>query len=255
MTERSAEKPPAKSSSPVRKRKGKAKDVEVVRPSRVRTALKWIGRTAAAVAAGFAALILIFALVPPPINLYQLGESWRLGGIEKDWVSWEEIAPVMGRSAVAAEDANFCNHWGFDMAAIRKAIEEGSNRGASTISQQVTKNVFLWHGRSWVRKALEAVLTPVVELVWSKQRILEVYLNVAEFDEGVFGIQAAAQHHFGVDAKDLSALQAARLAAVLPDPKGRSASEPSSFVRSRTRSIIAGAETIEVDGRSACFEG
>ena len=255
MTERSAEKPPAKSGSPARKRKGKAKDVEAVRPSRVRTALKWTGRAAAAVAAGFAALILIFALVPPPINLYQLGESWRLGGIEKDWVSWEEIAPVMGRSAVAAEDANFCNHWGFDMAAIRKAIEEGSNRGASTISQQVTKNVFLWHGRSWVRKAMEAVLTPAVELVWSKQRILEVYLNVAEFDEGVFGIQAAAQHHFGVDAKDLSALQAARLAAVLPDPKGRSASEPSSFVRSRTRSIIAGAETIAVDGRSACFEG
>ncbi len=254
MTERSAEKPPAKSRSPARKRKGKAKDAEAVRPSRVRTVLKWAGRAAAAVAAGFAALILIFALVPPPINLYQLGEAWRLGGVEKDWVSWEEIAPVMGRSAVAAEDANFCNHWGFDMAAIRKAIEEGSNRGASTISQQVTKNVFLWHGRSWVRKAMEAVLTPVVELVWSKQRILEVYLNVAEFDEGVFGIQAAAQHHFGVDAKDLSALQAARLAAVLPDPKGRSASEPTTFVRSRTRSIMAGAETIAVDGRSACFE-
>jgi monofunctional glycosyltransferase len=119
----------------------------------------------------------------------------------------------------------------------------------------VVKNVFLWHGRSYLRKAIEGVLTPVVELVWSKQRILEVYLNVAEFDEGVFGIQAAAQHHFGVDAKDLTALQAARLAAVLPDPKGRSAAKPSSFVRSRTRSIIAGAETIAADGRSACFEG
>lgn len=222
--------------------------------SRIRTVLKWLGRAAAAVAGGFAALILVFAFVPPPINLYQIGEYWRLGEIRKDWVSWEEIAPVMGRSAVAAEDANYCNHWGFDMTAIRQAIEEGSNRGASTISQQVTKNVLLWHGRSWVRKALEAVLTPAVELVWSKQRILEVYLNVAEFDEGVFGIQAAAQHHFGVDAKDLTALQAARLAAVLPDPKGRSASEPSSFVRSRTRSIIAGAETIAADGRSACFE-
>ena len=180
-------------------------------------------------AAFYAFLILLFWIVPPPINLYQMGEAWRLGGIEKDWVSWDEIAPVMGRSAVAAEDANFCNHWGFDMAAIRAAIEEGSNRGASTISQQVVKNVFLWHGRSYLRKAMEAVLTPAVELVWSKQRILEVYLNVAEFDEGVFGIQAAAQHHFGVDAKDLTALQAARLAAVLPDPKGRSAGEPSSF--------------------------
>lgn len=255
MTERSAEKPPPKSGSPAQKRKGKAKDAVEVRSSRLRTGIRWLGRGLAAIAAGFAALILAFAVVPPPLNLYQLGETWRLGGIEKDWVSWEEIAPVMGRSAVAAEDANFCNHWGFDMAAIREAIEEGSNRGASTISQQVVKNVFLWHGRSYLRKAMEAVLTPVVELVWSKQRILEVYLNVAEFDEGVFGIQAAAQHHFGVDAKDLTALQAARLAAVLPDPKGRSASNPSSFVRSRTRSIIAGAETIAADGRSACFEG
>jgi monofunctional biosynthetic peptidoglycan transglycosylase len=102
---------------------------------------------------------------------------------------------------------------------------------------------------------MEAVLTPVVELVWSKRRVLEVYLNVAEFDEGVFGVQAAAQHYFGVDAKDLSALQAARLAAVLPDPKERDAANPSSFVRSRTRAIIAGAETIAADGRSACFEG
>lgn len=237
-----------------RKRKPKAEVVETPAPSRLRRALKWLGRGLGAVAAFYAVLVVLFSFVPPPINLYQLGETWRLGGIEKDWVSWEEIAPVMGRSAVAAEDANFCNHWGFDMAAIREAIEQGSNRGASTISQQVVKNVFLWHGRSWVRKAMEAVLTPVVELVWSKQRILEVYLNVAEFSDGVFGIQAAAQHHFGVDAKDLTAVQAARLAAVLPDPKGRSASEPTSFVRSRTRSIIAGAETIAVDGRSACFE-
>jgi monofunctional glycosyltransferase len=239
-----------------RKRKPKTEAAAPpAKTSRLRRGLKWLGRGLGAVAAFYAVLILLFSFVPPPINLYQVGEAWRLGGIEKDWVSWEEIAPVMGRSAVAAEDANFCNHWGFDMAAIREAIEAGSNRGASTISQQVVKNVFLWHGRSWVRKAMEAVLTPAVELAWSKQRVLEVYLNVAEFDEGVFGVQAAAQHHFGVDAKDLTALQAARLAAVLPDPKGRSASEPTSFVRSRTRSIISGAETIAADGRSACFEG
>jgi monofunctional biosynthetic peptidoglycan transglycosylase len=254
MSEKSAEKPAAKSGAMPRKRKVKAEAAPVAPVSRLRWGARWLLRGLGAVAGFYAALILLFAVVPPPINLYQLGESWRLGGIEKDWVNWEEIAPVMGRSAVAAEDANFCNHWGFDMAAIRQAIEEGSNRGASTISQQVTKNVFLWHGRSWIRKAMEAVMTPAVELVWSKQRILEVYLNVAEFDEGVFGIQAAAQHHFGVDAKDLTALQAARLAAVLPDPKGRSASKPSSFVRSRTRSIIAGAETVAADGRSACFE-
>ena len=219
-----------------------------------RRALRWARRIAAAVAAFFLGLILLFSFLPPPINLYQLGESARLGGIEKDWVPMEEIAPVMARSAVAAEDANFCLHWGFDMAAIREAVAEGSNRGASTISQQMVKNVFLWHGRSWLRKAMEAVLTPVVETLWSKRRILEVYLNVAEFDEGVFGVQAAAQHHFGVDARDLTPTQAARLAAVLPDPKGRSASNPSNFVRSRTRSIISGAETIAADGRAACFQ-
>jgi monofunctional biosynthetic peptidoglycan transglycosylase len=236
-------------------RKRKAKVSLPPRRPLWRVGLTWLARGLGAVAALYAFLVLLFSFVPPPINLYQLGEAWRRGGIEKDWVSWDEIAPVMGRSAVAAEDANFCNHWGFDMAAIRQAIEEGSNRGASTISQQVVKNVFLWHGRSWIRKAMEAVLTPVVELVWSKQRVLEVYLNVAEFGDGVFGVQAAAQHHFGVDAKDLTAVQAARLAAVLPDPKDRSASDPSSFVRSRTRAIISGAETIAADGRSACFEG
>ena len=249
MTDKGADKPAA------RKRKPKPDEVPVAKPRLWRVAAKWALRGLGGIAAVYGVLILLFSFLPPPINLYQMGEAWRLGGIDKDWVGWDEIAPVMGRSAVAAEDANFCGHWGFDMAAIREAIEKGGNRGASTISQQVVKNVFLWHGRSYVRKAMEAVLTPVVELVWSKQRVLEVYLNVAEFDEGVFGVQAAAQHHFGVDAKDLTALQAARLAAVLPNPKDYSASDPSSFVRSRTRSIISGAETIAADGRSACFEG
>ncbi|MEM9032923.1 MAG: transglycosylase domain-containing protein, partial [Pseudomonadota bacterium] len=108
--------------------------------------------------------------------------------------------------------------------------------------------------RSWFRKALEAALTPLVELVWSKRRILEIYLNVAEFDEGVFGVEAAARHYFRVSARELSAGQSARLAAVLPDPKGRSASEPSAFVERRARSIADGAATIKADGRAACFE-
>jgi monofunctional biosynthetic peptidoglycan transglycosylase len=140
------------------------------------------------------------------------------------------------------------------MAAIRTALEDGAGRGASTITQQTVKNVFLWHGRSWPRKAMEAVITPLVEAFWSKRRILEVYLNVAEFDQGVFGVEAAARHHFGVSAAQLTPAQAARLAAVLPDPKGRSASDPSRFVRSRAASIADGAETIRVDGRAACFE-
>ena len=216
--------------------------------------LFWGKRVAMAIGGFYASLILLYSFLPVPTDLYILSESIRLGGVEKDWVSFDEIAPEMARSAVAAEDANFCLHWGFDMAAIREAVNEGSNRGASTITQQTVKNVFLWHDRNWVRKALEALMTPVIELVWSKRRILEVYLNVAEFDEGVFGVEAAARHHFGVSARDLSPTQAARLAAVLPDPKGRSASEPSDFVRRRTRQIISGADTILADGRSACFD-
>ena len=240
--------------TPKKSRKGQQPAALLVPPRSVRRrVLRWAARAVLGVAGFFAVLVVLFSFLNPPINIYQLQESSRLGGVQRDWVAWEDIAPVMGRSAVAAEDANFCLHWGFDMNAIRAAVAQGGNRGASTISQQVVKNVFLWHGRSWLRKAMEGVLTPAVELVWSKQRILEVYLNVAEFDEGVFGVQAAARHYFNVDARNLSALQAARLAAILPDPKARSASNPSNFVRNRTRSIMSGAETIGADGRDSCF--
>lgn len=236
-----------------RKRKSQA-PAPPPRPRLWRRALTWLSRGILGVTGFYLALIVLFSFLPPPGNLYQWSESWRLGGIERDWVSWDDIAPEMGRSVVAAEDANFCLHWGFDIKAIREAIDEGSNRGASTISQQVVKNVFLWHGRTWARKAMEAALTPVVELLWSKQRILEMYLNQAEFAEGVFGVQAAAQHYWGIDARDLTAKQAARLAAVLPNPKDYNAGEPGPFVRKRTGQIMSGAETIKEDGRAACFE-
>jgi len=193
-------------------------------------------------------------IIEPPRTYFMGQEERRLGRIGHEWVPMARIAPVMARSLVAAEDANFCQHWGFDMGAIRTAIAEGSGRGASTLSQQVVKNVYLWHGRNWARKALEAVMTPVVETLWPKRRIVEVYLNVAEFDAGVFGVEAAAQHYFGVSAADLSAVQAARLAAVLPDPKDRSAKSPSAALRKRAASIMDGAATIDRDGRAACFE-
>lgn len=192
--------------------------------------------------------------VNPPVTYYIWSESHRLGGVTRQWVDWERIAPAMARSAVAAEDANFCLHWGFDVDALRAAIEAGGRYGASTITQQTVKNVFLWHGRTYTRKGLEAALSPVVEAMWSKRRILEIYLNVAEFDAGVFGVQAAARHYFGVDAADLTATQAARLAAILPNPKGRSASNPSSGTRKRAAQILDGAATIRADGRAACFE-
>ncbi len=220
----------------------------------IRWLLRWTARGAGLAVMLVIAVVAFYAVFNPPFTPYIVSEGRRLGGIEREWVDIERIAPVMGRSVVAAEDANFCLHWGFDMSAIRAAIEEGGNRGASTISQQVVKNVFLWHGRSWLRKALEAGITPVMEAVWPKRRILEVYMNMVEFDEGVFGVEAAAQHYFGVSAAELTASQASRLAAILPDPKGRSASDPSAFVVRRAASIRDGAATIRADGRAACFE-
>lgn len=215
---------------------------------------RWLVRGFFGVVALVAVAICAYAVVNPPTTPYMFGEGRRLGGVEQIWVPIEQIAPVMARSAVAAEDANFCDHWGLDLTAIRAALDAGSNRGASTISQQVVKNVYLWQGRSWLRKAIEAGLTPVMEAVWSKRRILEVYLNVAEFAEGVFGVEAGAQHYFGVSAADLTATQAARLAAILPNPQEWSASNPSDHVRRRASQIADGAATIAADGRAACFQ-
>ena len=181
-------------------------------------------------------------------------ELRRLGSIKHNWVKLDDFSSVMARSVVAAEDANFCNHQGFDLEAIMDAIKNGSNRGASTITQQTAKNVYLWHGRNYVRKGLEVGFTGLIELFWTKKRIIEVYLNVAEFDEGVFGAAAAAQHYFGVEPNNINSIQAARLASVLPNPKGRSASKPSSFVQKRTHAVISGAATILADGRANCFQ-
>ncbi|WP_085307528.1 monofunctional biosynthetic peptidoglycan transglycosylase [Planktotalea arctica] len=216
---------------------------------------RWALRTTILTASAVLLWVCFYAWVNPNKTPYMRSEELRIGSeVDHEWTDMEDIAPVMARSVVAAEDSNYCNHWGFDMTAIRAAVDSGGARGASTLSQQVVKNVYLWHGRSYVRKALEAVLTPLVELTWSKKRILEVYLNIAEFDEGVFGVEAAARHYFGVGPEQLSAMQSARLAAILPSPKTRSASRPSNYVRKRTRQIIDGAATIRRDGRAACFQ-
>ncbi|MCA0041982.1 monofunctional biosynthetic peptidoglycan transglycosylase [Celeribacter sp. ASW11-22] len=209
----------------------------------------------AAVVVLFFAWILLYSVIPVPATPYMLAESMRRGeSVDYRWTPIDQMSPHLARSAVAAEDANFCLHWGFDMDAIRDAISDGGSRGASTISQQTVKNTFLWHGRSWPRKALEALITPVVELTWSKKRILEVYLNIAEFDAGIFGAEAAARHYFGVGPEELTARQAGQLAAVLPAPKDRDAGKPGPFVRRRAAEVMDGAATIERDGRAACFE-
>jgi monofunctional glycosyltransferase len=238
-----------------RKKRGKAKPgmlgVQVRRSVRIIARVFWA-------ALGFQAVIIfLLAFINPPTNFYMLSESRRLDGIKQKWVAIEDVSPHVARAVVAAEDANFCQHWGFDLAAIRSVVTSGSSRlrGASTLSQQVAKNVFLWPNRSWVRKLLEAETTLMIELLWSKRRIVEVYINVAELDEGVFGVGAAGPHYFGVNAKDLTLHQAARLAAVLPNPKGRSAVNPSGKTRKRTGAIIQGARTIDADGRDDCFSG
>lgn len=220
----------------------------------IRRLRRWVLLAIAAAGVAMLATVALFSAVNPPWGLYMIGEYRRTGEITRTWVPMDGISPHMARSAVAAEDANFCLHWGFDMAEIRRALEAGGARGASTITQQTVKNVFLWHGRDWSRKALEAGFTPMVEAVWSKRRILEVYLNVAEFADGVFGVEAAAQHHFGVAASALTAQQSARLAAILPSPKTRDPAQPTPWLRGRAASIMDGAATIAADGRAACFE-
>ena len=228
------------------------------RLARVRQSLlvfrRWLLRTILACAVIFAGWGLAYRWLNPPTTLYMMQESWRLDGVQYDWVNIEDVSPFMVRALVAAEDANFCAHWGIDSAAVRQALRDGAMRGGSTISQQTVKNAFLWQGRSWLRKAIEALMTPYAEIVWSKKRFLEIYINVAEFDTGVFGIQAAARHHFGVDAAQLNRVQAGRLAVVLPDPKGRSATKPGVGLKKHAASVIAGSDMIAADGRAACFE-
>ncbi|ASM73846.1 MULTISPECIES: monofunctional biosynthetic peptidoglycan transglycosylase [Roseobacteraceae] len=237
-----------------KKTRKSTKTKTAARPRWTRLLFRWWLRTVSVVFLLMVTLVLLFSVVNPPTTIYMMQESRRLGALDQQWVPLKNVAPAMARAVVAAEDANFCNHWGFDLIAIRTAIAEGSGRGASTISQQVVKNVYLWHGRNWSRKVLEALMTPLVEALWSKRRIIEVYLNVVEFDEGVFGVKAAARHYFGVGPEALSDVQAARLAAILPLPKERSASNPSNSVRRRAAAVLDGAATIDVDGRATCFQ-
>ena len=194
--------------------------------------------------------IALFSVMPVPFSAVmverQLG-AWLSGDFgyvaHSDWVSMDEISPWMGLAVIAAEDQKFPEHWGFDVSAIEKALahnERNQNRirGASTLSQQTAKNLFLWDGRSWVRKGLEVGLTLGMETVWSKKRILTVYLNIAEFGDGVFGVEAAAQRYFHKPASRLSLSEAALLAAVLPNPLRFKANAPSGYVRSRQAWIM-----------------
>ncbi|SMO97856.1 monofunctional biosynthetic peptidoglycan transglycosylase [Paracoccus laeviglucosivorans] len=194
-------------------------------------------------------LVFLFSFINPPTSWTIITGQREFPGTPHEWVDLDEVSPHMARAVVAAEDANFCNHWGFDMIEIRRVIASGSSRGASTISQQTAKNVFLWQGRSWPRKVLETAYTPMIELLWSKRRIVEVYLNLAEFGRGVFGIHAAAQYYYKTTPDKLTLRQAAALASILPAPRTRNPQTGSA----RTRQIVSGAQTIQADGRDSCL--
>ncbi|WP_341582487.1 monofunctional biosynthetic peptidoglycan transglycosylase [Marinobacter metalliresistant] len=184
-------------------------------------------------------VMLLFRFVNPPTSAFMLGYQLEYPhkSLAYDWVSMSEISPWMPLAVVASEDQRFPYHAGVDFEAIRQALSEyraGEGlRGASTITQQTAKNLFLWNGRSFVRKAIEAVLALGLDGLWPKKRVLEVYLNIAEFGPGIYGVEAASQAFFGKPARHLSEYQAARLAAVLPNPKVLSAASPSSYVLER----------------------
>lgn len=194
--------------------------------------------------------IALFSVVPVPFSAVMVERqisAWLTGDfgylVHGDWVDMDNISPYMGLAVIAAEDQKFPGHHGFDMAAIEKALSHNQRhetriRGASTLSQQTAKNLFLWDGRSWLRKGLEAGLTAGIETVWSKKRILTVYLNIAEFGTGIFGVEAAAQHYFHKPASKLTRSEAALLAAVLPNPIRFHANAPDGYVRSRQAWIM-----------------
>ena len=192
--------------------------------------------------------VLVLRFVDPPFSAFMLARQMQAVGdgdwsfrVAYDWRDRGDIASHLPVAVVAAEDQNFARHNGFDLKAIEQARRNNARgrkvRGASTISQQLAKNLFLWSGRSWVRKGIEAWYTLLIETLWPKSRILEVYVNVAEFGDGVYGAQAAARTYFGKDAIRLSTAEAARLAAVLPSPKRYSAARPGPYVQRRTRAI------------------
>lgn len=191
----------------------------------------------------FAAVLIVLRFANPPTTAFIIAHQleYSRDNVRHKWVRLSDISPWMPLAVVASEDQRFPDHWGVDVNAIRTAVADfrrgDSLRGASTITQQTAKNLFLWNGRSFARKALEAGLAVALEVAWPKRRIMEVYLNVAEFGRGIYGVEAASQAYFGTSARYLTSGQAARLAAVLPNPKVFDAGNPSAYVWQRVNWI------------------
>jgi monofunctional biosynthetic peptidoglycan transglycosylase len=200
--------------------------------------------------------VLIYRFVPPPITATMIGDVLSGRGLHKDWMPIRQIDRDMVRAAIAAEDSKFCAHNGFDFEAIEDAMKRNASggriRGGSTISQQTAKTTFLWNGGGYARKGVEAWFTFLIEHLWGKRRIMEVYLNNAETGIGTYGVNAGSQRYYGHDASAMSASEAARIAAVLPLPKKRGATAPKGFTRRYGNTITARIGVVGRDGLDAC---
>jgi monofunctional glycosyltransferase len=210
---------------------------------------------------GFVASLLwvvAYRFLPAPFTLVMVSETLFEGrDIHHEWVPLERISPNLIRSVIASEDNEFCHHWGFDLNELEKAWDRsqrngGRLRGASTITQQTAKNAFLWGGRSWVRKGFEAYFTVLIEGLWPKRRVMEMYLNIVEWGPGIFGAEAASRHWFGKSASRLSSMEAARLAAILPNPARYRARPPGPYVMGRGYTISARAGSVDLNGDDRC---
>jgi monofunctional biosynthetic peptidoglycan transglycosylase len=234
-----------------------AKPLGRPRRSIFRRAIGWFFKIIGAFLAASILMVLLYRFVPPPVTLTMLGDAMNGHGITKSWMPLSRIDPNMARAAIAGEDSRFCLHHGFDIIAIEKAYlrnaQGGRIRGGSTISQQTAKNVFLIQGGGYARKVLEAYFTVLIENLWGKRRIMEVYLNVAETGIGTYGVNAGAIRYFGHDASRLSPSEAGRIAAVLPLPKKRAVIDPHGFTRRHGNVITRRVGVVRNDGLDGCL--
>lgn len=217
---------------------------------------KILGGLAAALALAPIVPVAVYRFAPVPVTPLMVIRAAEGYGLEKDWISLDAMSPDLVRAVIAAEDTRFCHHRGFDWNAIEDAAERNRKgrrlRGASTITMQTAKNVLLWPGRSWLRKGIEAYLTVWIETLWPKARIVEVYLNVAEWGPGVYGAEAAARHWFGLPAHRLGSRQAALLAAALPSPLASNPARPSDYLADRAGTIRARMSGVALGAHAVC---
>ena len=241
---------------PVAKRSSSIPTYRRKRKSKSRGFFGWLWRIVGSLFLLSILLVVIYRFVPPPVTATMLGDFFTGRGVSKDWMSLDEMDRDMVRAAIAAEDGKFCQHSGFDWDAIsdaaRRNASGGRIRGGSTISQQTAKNVFLWQGGGYVRKGVEAYFTFLIEHLWGKRRIMEVYLNVAETGIGTYGANAGSERYFGHDASAMSPTEAARIAAILPLPKKRGAITPKGFTRRYGNTIAARIGQVRRDALDAC---